>query len=123
MNAVTILGAKVTRPAFLSSATKKLLEAKTVAEVINSSQDTAQQLSQLDIFDHVQVLLENASDNDPLAVPDSVNIVYKVKEKSRVFIKTGTEIGNNEGNMVTRYERNDLTRINLYIIERINHDT
>ncbi|KAG0979503.1 hypothetical protein G6F29_008523 [Rhizopus arrhizus] len=99
VNAVTILGAKVTLPSFLEYATRKPLQAKTVADVINFSQDTAERLSQLDIFDDVQVLLENASDNDPLAAPDSINVVYKVKEKSRLFIKTGTEVGNNEGNM------------------------
>ncbi|KAG1473370.1 hypothetical protein G6F56_000993 [Rhizopus delemar] len=99
VNAISIVGAKATRPSFLEYATKKPLSAKTVAEIINSSQDTAQQLSQLDIFEHVQVLFENASDHDILAEPDSINVVYQVKEKSRLFIKTGTEIGNNEGNM------------------------
>lgn len=48
----------------------------------------------------MSVLLDNASDSDPLAALDSINVVYHVKEKSRLFIKTGTEIGNNEGNMV-----------------------
>lgn len=102
VNAISIVGAKATRPSFLEYATKKPLSAKTVAEIINSSQDTAQQLSQLDIFEHVQVLFENASDHDILAEPDSINVVYQVKEKSRLFIKTGTEIGNNEGNMVRK---------------------
>lgn len=105
VNAVTILGAKVTLPSFLEYATRKPLQAKTVADVINFSQDTAERLSQLDIFDDVQVLLENASDNDPLAAPDSINVVYKVKEKSRLFIKTGTEVGNNEGNMVNKKKK------------------
>lgn len=71
-----------------------------MADVINKSQDVAENLLRLDIFDHVQILLDNATDSDPLAAPDSINVVYQVKEKSRVFIKTGTEIGNNEGNMV-----------------------
>lgn len=84
----------------MEKATKNVLEAKTYADVINTSQDIAEKLQRLDIFDSVQVLLDNASDSDPLAAPDSINVVYQVKEKSRVFIKTGTEIGNNEGNMV-----------------------
>jgi outer membrane protein insertion porin family len=86
----------------LEKATKDVLEAKTYADVINSSQAIAEKLQRLDIFESpVQVLLDNASDSDPLAAPDSINVVYQVKEKSRVFIKTGTEIGNNEGNMVS----------------------
>ncbi|KAI9480560.1 MAG: surface antigen-domain-containing protein [Benjaminiella poitrasii] len=100
VNAVTILGTKVTRSRFLEKATKDVLEAKTYADVINKAQGVAEQLQRLDIFEYpVHVLLDNASDSDPLAAPDSVNVVYQVKEKSRVFIKTGTEIGNNEGNM------------------------
>ncbi|KAI9276310.1 surface antigen-domain-containing protein [Sporodiniella umbellata] len=99
VNAITILGAKATRPSYLEYATRQPLSAKTVADVINFSQETAERLAGLDIFDEVQVLLENASDHDILAEPDSINVVYQVKEKSRLFIKTGTEIGNNEGNM------------------------
>ncbi|KAG2191701.1 hypothetical protein INT47_011362, partial [Mucor saturninus] len=99
INAVTILGTKSTRPSFLQTATNKILEAKNVADVINKSQDVAETLMRLDIFDHVHILLDNATDSDPLAAPGSINVVYQVKEKSRVFIKTGTEIGNNEGNM------------------------
>ncbi|GAA5815267.1 hypothetical protein MFLAVUS_008773 [Mucor flavus] len=99
VNAVTILGAKTTRPSFLQSATSKILKSKHMADVINSSQDVAENLMRLDIFDHVNILLDNATDSDPLAAAGSINVVYQVKEKSRVFIKTGTEIGNNEGNM------------------------
>ncbi|KAK4518077.1 uncharacterized protein ATC70_001427 [Mucor velutinosus] len=99
VNAITILGTKQTRPGFLEKATKDVLEASTYADVINSAQQVAEKLQRFDIFDGVQVLLDNATDSDPLAAPESINVVYQVKEKSRVFIKTGTEIGNNEGNM------------------------
>ncbi|KAI9262383.1 surface antigen-domain-containing protein [Phascolomyces articulosus] len=99
VNAVTILGTKATRYGFLSTVTEPVLESKTVADVVNQSQTIAEQLIRLDIFDDVQVLLDRASDTDPLAAPGSINVVYRVKEKSRVFLKTGTEIGNNEGNM------------------------
>lgn len=106
VNAITILGTKQTRPGFLEKATKNILEAKTYADVINNAQEVADKLQRFDIFDGVQILLDNASDSDPLAAPDSVNVVYQVKEKSRIFIKTGTEIGNNEGNMVYSYKIN-----------------
>ncbi|CAO3630574.1 unnamed protein product [Cunninghamella echinulata] len=75
------------------------MDSTTIADVVNQSQDIAEQLMRFDIFDHVEVLLDRASDSDPLATPDSINVVYQVKEKSRFYIKTGTEIGNNEGNM------------------------
>lgn len=101
VNAVTILGVKSTRPSFLEKVTNKILKAKNVADVINTSQNVAEDLQRFDIFDNVEILLDNATDSDPFAAPDSINVVYQLKEKSRVFIKTGTEIGNNEGNMVT----------------------
>ncbi|KAI8969029.1 surface antigen-domain-containing protein [Mycotypha africana] len=99
VNSVSVLGTKITRPQFLQKATKAVLSSTTYADVINNAQNIAEELQRLDIFDHVQVLLDKASDSDPLALPDSINVVYQVKEKSRVFLRTGTEIGNNEGNM------------------------
>ncbi|KAI9029783.1 surface antigen-domain-containing protein [Phycomyces nitens] len=99
VNAVSILGAIRTRPSFLETATAKIMDSKTVADVVNQSQLVADQLMRLDVFEQVKVLLDRASDSDPLAAPGSINVVYQVKEKSRFFIKTGTEIGNNEGNM------------------------
>lgn len=98
MNAVILIGTKATRPDFLEKAASSVLDSKTVADVVNSSQEVAERLLRLDIFEDVQVLLDRA--NDPLAAPDSINVVYRVKEKGRLYIKTGTEIGNNEGNMV-----------------------
>jgi outer membrane protein insertion porin family len=100
VNAVRVDGVKATRTGFLEIATKDVLESKTVADVINKSQEVASRLLGLDIYEYVQVLLDRASDTDLLAAPDSINVIYQLKEKSRVFIKTGTEIGNNEGNMV-----------------------
>ncbi|CAO3632961.1 unnamed protein product [Cunninghamella blakesleeana] len=99
VNAVTILGTRHTKPAFLEKVTSNIMESKTIADIVNRSQDVAEQLMRFDIFDHVEILLDHASDSDPLAAPDSINVVYQVKEKSRFYIKTGTEIGNNEGNM------------------------
>ncbi|KAG0175437.1 hypothetical protein DFQ28_000036 [Apophysomyces sp. BC1034] len=99
VNAVHILGTRTTRPSFLETATARVLESKNVADVVNLSQDVAEQLMRLNIFENVQVLLDRASDSDPLAAPDSINVVYQVKEKSRLYITTGTAIGNNEGNM------------------------
>lgn len=100
INAVTFLGAKTTRRSFLEKIVEPVLEGKTVADVINRSQETAHQLQRFQIFDDVQLLLDRASDTDPLAAPGSINVIYRLKERSRLFIKTGTEIGNNEGSMV-----------------------
>lgn len=89
----------------METATSPVLNSSTIADVVNEAQNVAERLQRLDIFDGVQVLLDRASDTDPLAAPDSINVVYQVKEKSRLFIKTGTEIGNNEGNMVKRQQQ------------------
>ena len=124
VNAVTVLGVKNTRPSFLQTATHTIQSSKNVADVINNAQQVAENLTRLDIFDHVQILLDNARDSDPFAAPDSINVVYQVKEKSRLFIKTGTEIGNNEGNMVKDLFTNKSDMIdNMVLIEWIHYFT
>ncbi|ORX56298.1 hypothetical protein DM01DRAFT_1334774 [Hesseltinella vesiculosa] len=99
VNAVSVLGTRHTRPEFLERAVASIMASETMADVINSSQDVATKLQMFGIFDNVQVLLDRASDSDPIAAPDSINVIYQVNERNRFTIKTGTEIGNNEGTM------------------------
>lgn len=34
---------------------------------------------------------------------EDVDVIFKTREKGRYFIKTSTEMGNGEGNAVSRY--------------------
>lgn len=45
----------------------------------------------------ISVYIDKAEKSDPNTTPTDVAIYYSVKEKSRVFAKTGTDVGNAEG--------------------------
>ncbi|KAJ3030481.1 UNVERIFIED_CONTAM: hypothetical protein HDU68_008897 [Siphonaria sp. JEL0065] len=62
--------------------------------VAQTAHDTAARLYRLGIFKHVDVELDAAPEG-------GVVVVFHVKEVSRLYAKTGTEIGNNEGSMFT----------------------
>lgn len=93
-----MLGTERTRDSFLKLATANTFTGMTIADIINDVQHTADRLQRLDIFDSVNVILDTS--RDPFAAKDAFDVIFSVKEKSRFFLKTGTEIGNGEGNMV-----------------------
>ncbi|KAI9339317.1 surface antigen-domain-containing protein [Obelidium mucronatum] len=62
--------------------------------VAQLSHDVAARLHRLGIFKHVDVVLDSSEKG-------LVSVVFNVKEVSRLFAKTGTEVGNNEGSMFT----------------------
>jgi outer membrane protein insertion porin family len=99
LHSLRVLGTERTRESFLKLATSSTFAGMTVADVINNVQETAEKLQRLDIFDSVNVILDTS--RDPFAARDALDCVLQVKEKSRFFLKTGTEIGNGEGNMVS----------------------
>ncbi len=45
----------------------------------------------------MSVYLDKPSQTDPTTTPTDVAVYYSVKEKSRIFAKTGTDLGNAEG--------------------------
>ncbi|GAB5587348.1 hypothetical protein Unana1_02248 [Umbelopsis nana] len=97
IHSLRVLGTERTRESFLRLATASSFTGMTVADIINNVQKTADQLQRLDIFDSVNVILDTSK--DPFAAKDALDVIFQVKEKSRFFLKTGTEIGNGEGNM------------------------
>ncbi|KAJ3067699.1 hypothetical protein HDU99_003413, partial [Rhizoclosmatium hyalinum] len=60
--------------------------------VAAQAHEAAAKLHQLGVFKTVDVVLDSDA-------PGEVAVVFHVKEVSRLYAKTGTEIGNNEGNM------------------------
>jgi hypothetical protein len=99
VHSLRVLGTERTRNSFLKLATNNTFSGMTVADIINDVQQTADKLQRLDIFDSVNVILDTSK--DPFAAKDAIDVIFSVKEKSRFFLKTGTEIGNGEGNMVS----------------------
>ncbi|CAG8677544.1 14398_t:CDS:10, partial [Funneliformis caledonium] len=90
-----IHGTKKTRRSLFESVFHPALHARTLGSVIDEVRISADKLNRLDIFKYVDVLLDN--NNDPFAQPGAIDVILSVEEKSRFWIKTGTEIGNDAG--------------------------
>ncbi|RIA91800.1 surface antigen-domain-containing protein [Glomus cerebriforme] len=90
-----IHGTQKTRRSLFESVIYPALQARTLGSVIDEVRITADKLNRLDIFKHVDVLLDNS--NDPFAQPGAIDVILSAEEKSRFWIKTGTEIGNDAG--------------------------
>lgn len=98
MNSIHIHGARHTRESFLHSVVHPAFSARTFGSVLETVQRAVDDLRRFDIFDELELVLDTA--RDPSAAEESVDVHLTVKEKNRMFVKTGTEIGNGEGNMV-----------------------
>ena len=61
--------------------------------------DQYQMLTQVsDIFDEpISLFIDRPDQSDPSTTPTDIDIFLSVKEKSRLFLKTGTNVGNAEG--------------------------
>ncbi|KAF8508251.1 surface antigen-domain-containing protein [Hysterangium stoloniferum] len=98
---VRVLGAPCTRPSFLSYIINPILsspdsaEDNTLEAALHTTRRVADILIRTDIFSSVNPTLERSY--HPLAQEKDVNLVVRCQEKSRFFMKTATEIGNNEG--------------------------
>ncbi|KPI41278.1 SAM50-like protein SPAC17C9.06 [Cyphellophora attinorum] len=103
VSAVTVLGATNTRRSFLKGVVDPLLSANrdrpyTQSEVIRESAAVAEKLRAFDIFhDPVSIYFDKPPQIDADTTPTDVAIFYSVKERSRLFLKTGTDLGNAEG--------------------------
>ncbi|KAF0515526.1 surface antigen-domain-containing protein [Gigaspora margarita] len=86
-----INGTKRTRQALLESVIYDALQARTLGTVIDEVRVAADKLRRLDIFQYVDVFLDSSND------PRALDVILSVEEKSRFWIKTGTEIGNDAG--------------------------
>jgi outer membrane protein insertion porin family len=72
---------------------------QTLESALHATRRVSDVLLRSDIFSSVQPTLERS--RDPLAQPRDVDLVIRCRERSRFFLKTATEIGNNEGTAVS----------------------
>ncbi|CAG8465561.1 667_t:CDS:10 [Diversispora eburnea] len=91
-----IKGTKRTRQSLFESVINPALGAKTFSKILNEINIAADKLQRLDIFQY-PIYIEFDCSKDPLAQPDAIDVILSVEEKSRFWIKTGTEIGNDSG--------------------------
>lgn len=98
ISSIRVIGAHNVRQSFL----KKILfpsdyknETSTLASSLISIQERASQLEKFGIFESISITIDQAS--SPLASKDDIDVIFHVKEKSRLWARTGTDVGNGEG--------------------------
>lgn len=117
--AIRIIGTKHTRTGFLgriaapylstssssssskSSSSDTPTTTETLRDVLRKTRDLTDQLGKFDIFSEIEAGLE--SSRGVLADEKDVDLVVKVKEASRYFVRTATDVGDGEGNAVCHF--------------------
>ncbi|KAL4787523.1 surface antigen-domain-containing protein [Aspergillus varians] len=103
ISSVQVLNAKHMRRGFLEQIFNPLLSSNkkqpyTLSEALREISARADKLSRFDIFQQpISVYLDQLPVSDGQTDPTNINVYYSVKEKSRVLLKTGTDLGNAEG--------------------------
>ncbi|GAA6024575.1 hypothetical protein JCM10207_008658 [Rhodosporidiobolus poonsookiae] len=114
LNAIRVLGAKHTRPSFLSRLFAPYLSPlpppsflastfpstpepspHTLRSVLRTSQDVVDTLAKFDIFRTMDAAIERPA--SVLAHPDEVDLVLRVTEAPKYFLRTATDVGDGEG--------------------------
>lgn len=107
MSAVRVEGAVHTRKSFLASIinpaipppiSPSALQPNTLEDVLHATGRISNILKRTDIFTSIEAHLERP--RDPLARPGDVDLVFKTKERGRLYASSSTELGNNEGTAV-----------------------
>lgn len=118
LNAIRVIGAKTTRPSFLSSLFAPYLpelpaasylvpstsrkatpsDTQTLRSLLATTRDLSALLSQFDLFARIDASLETPE--SVLAEKEDVDIVLRVKEVPRFYLKTATDVGDGEGTAV-----------------------
>jgi len=71
----------------------------TLESVLHTTRRISHLLQETDIFQSVEARIERS--RSALAKEGDVNVVFKTREKGRLFLNTSTEVGNGEGNAVS----------------------
>ncbi|KAF3064048.1 SAM50-like protein SPAC17C9.06 [Daldinia childiae] len=103
LSSIEINGARHTRESFLAPLFQPLLNDSrnadyTLADMLDQVSGAVAKLQKFDIF-HPNILfhLSRPPHLDPSSTPTDLDISLRVREKSRLLLKTGTDLGNTEG--------------------------
>lgn len=114
LNAIRISGANSTRASFLASIVAPYLpdlpppsflsdtpataSKQNLGGLLKTTRDVSARLAAFDIFRDIEAGLEASP--SVLAEAEDVDIVFKVKEAPKYFLRTATDIGDGEGSAV-----------------------
>ncbi len=100
---VRVEGAVHTRKSFLGTLVNPYLHSEptsqSLSSILHDARAIGHLLNETDLFNSVFAKVERS--REPLAQPNDVELVFQTREKPRMFLKTSTEIGNNEGGAVS----------------------
>ncbi|EEH39010.2 outer membrane protein [Paracoccidioides lutzii Pb01] len=103
ISSVQVIHANCTRRGFLETVLSSLLSSNrdrpyTLSEALQQISICTNKLNRFDIFEHpISVFLDKPTQTDPSTTPTDLEVFLSVKEKSRILLKTGTDLGNAEG--------------------------
>lgn len=95
-------GALHTRKSFLASLINPYLphdQSSNLASVLRTTREISNILQRTDVFKSIEVKLERS--REALAGENDVDVIFTTREKGRFYVKTSTEVGNNEGSAVS----------------------
>ncbi|TVY86488.1 SAM50-like protein, partial [Lachnellula willkommii] len=95
-------GSQHTRRSFLDRLFNPILSANrdapyTLSEALQEAGSAADKLRRFEIYHDVSMFIDKPSPTDPSSTPSDINIFLSARERGRVNLKTGTDIGNVEG--------------------------
>lgn len=95
VNSVRVDRISRTRPDLIERLIQPILSSHSVQDVVQTSQAACDRLLRLGVVKHADVVFDSKAEDG-----GAVDVVLKFKETNRIWAKTGTEIGNYEGNAV-----------------------
>lgn len=108
ISSVRVEGAKNTRQSFLGFLINPILSSTPIptentpqsnlGSVLHTARRISHTLQETDLFHSVEAKIEKA--RNVLADDGDVDIVFKAREKGRLYLNSSTELGNNEGSAV-----------------------
>ena len=102
---IRVDGATHTRRSFLNRLIQPHLDPQssvqstTLGSIIHTTGRISELLRDTDIFHFVHPQLERSQ--GPLALDGDIDVIFKTREKGRLYLNTSTEVGNGEGNAVS----------------------
>ncbi|KAI4158562.1 MAG: hypothetical protein LQ342_007344 [Letrouitia transgressa] len=103
LSGIRITGTQHTRKAFLRRIISPIFKANqdqpyTLSEIVREASIAIDKLRQHDIFHpHFGIFLEKPPQINSTSTPTDIAIHLSLKEKPRLLLKTGTDVGNSEG--------------------------
>lgn len=103
ISSIRVTGAHHTRPSFIRKVLKTCLDtskpakSRSLLETLNAIQETTGNLMAFNVYETANIKIDRASSS--VSGDDDLDVTIQVKEKPRLYVETGTDVGNVEGNV------------------------